>query len=169
MVSKLKDKKKAWRQNENIPSYHSVSVSDGGCCYSNRTVIKASISSHSHTSTHSLSKHTHMHAGKRKYALFLPPTSSPSRGVCVWKGGYKIILNYTFVTWKAFCLLCMSSSSLINSAILTFQLLIIHKTSTPLCLFHLCLPPFHFPPSSLWSSTVRSFHLSVLMYACQIQ
>ena len=87
MVSKLKDKKKAWRQNENIPSYHSVSVSDGGCCYSNRTVIKASISSHSHTSTHSLSKHTHTHAEKRKYALFLPPTSSPSRGVCVWEGG----------------------------------------------------------------------------------
>lgn len=38
----------------------------------------------------------------------------------------------------------MSSSSLINSAILTFQLLIIHKTSTPLRLFYLCLPPFHF-------------------------
>lgn len=45
MVSNLEDKKKkATRQNENIQSYHSVSVSDGGLCYSNRTVIKASIS-----------------------------------------------------------------------------------------------------------------------------
>lgn len=59
------------------------------------------------------------------------------QGVCVYGGGggYKLILNYTFVTWKAFCLLCMSSSSLINSAILTFQLLIIHQISTHLCLF----------------------------------
>ena len=170
MVSKLKDKKKAWRQNENIPSYHSVSVSDGGCCYSNRTVIKASISSHSHTSTHSLSKHTHTCMQRSANMLCFSHPPLVHQGVCVYgRGGYKIILNYTFVTWKAFCLLCMSSSSLINSAILTFQLLIIHKTSTPLCLFYLCLPPFHFPPSSLWSSTVQSFHLSVLMYACQIQ
>lgn len=95
---KSKRQKKARHQNENIPSYHSASVSDGGWCYSNRTVIKASISSHSQTCMCSLSKHTNAHsqtyAGEHKNTLFLPPTSSPSRGVCVWGG----VINSFLIT-----------------------------------------------------------------------
>lgn len=84
-----------------------------GRCSSNRTVIKACISSQSHTWTHTpfLSKCTH--DGRIKMLCSPYPSIVLSR-VCVhacmcvcacvcW--GVKIILNYTFVTWKAFCLL----------------------------------------------------------------
>lgn len=81
---------------------------------------------------------------------FVPPTHLSSiKSVCAYMlggGGVKIILNYTFVTWIACCLLCLSSSSLINSAILAFQLLIRHKTSTRHCLFICAFPHFMFLP-----------------------
>lgn len=95
---KSKRQKRARRQNENIPSYRSLSVSNGGWCYSNRTVIKASISSHLCALCLNTSTHSRRHAGNHKNALFLPPTSSPSRGVhvcirvCVWEGGLKSFL-----------------------------------------------------------------------------
>lgn len=92
-----------------------------------------------------------------------------------WGGGVKIILNYTFVTWNAFCLLCVSCSRLINSVNLTFLLLIIHKTSTILYLFlsfflNLCLSPFN---SFLHSLGCWHFRVFIRVYwcicTCQIQ
>lgn len=81
--------KKSRRQNKNIPSYHSPSVSDGGCCYSNRTVIKESISScaRAHTSPRQSANtrtHTQIQSDKRRdegreEALFLSPIDGPSR------------------------------------------------------------------------------------------
>lgn len=60
-------------------------MSDGGWCYSNRTVIKESISSCTHTHTLSVrhSDNTHMMEAEKK-ALFFPPIYSPSRSVHVW-------------------------------------------------------------------------------------
>lgn len=176
---KSKRQKRARRQNENIPSYRSLSVSNGGWCYSNRTVIKASISSHLCAlclKTHA-HKHTLAHTCRESQKCFVPPAHLKSiKGcACVYTcvclgGGVKIILNYTFVTWKAFCLLCMSSSSLINSAILTFQLLIIHQTSTLHCLFLSMSSPISFSSFiPLVLDIFQAFHFSVLMYACQIQ
>lgn len=176
---KSKRQKRARRQNENIPSYRSLSVSNGGWCYSNRTVIKASISSHLCAlclKTHA-HKHTLAHTCRESQKCFVPPAHFKSiKGcACVYTcvclgGGVKIILNYTFVTWKAFCLLCMSSSSLINSAILTFQLLIIHQTSTLHCLFLSMSSPISFSSFiPLVLDIFQALHFSVLMYACQIQ
>lgn len=176
---KSKRQKRARRQNENIPSYRSLSVSNGGWCYSNRTVIKASISSHLCAlclKTHA-HKHTLAHTCRESQKCFVPPAHLKSiKGcACVYtcvclEGGVKIILNYTFVTWKAFCLLCMSSSSLINSAILTFQLLIIHQTSTLHCLFLSMSSPISFSSFiPLVLDIFQALHFSVLMYACQIQ
>lgn len=89
--------------------------------------------------------------------------------MCVLLGGrrwlYKIILNYTFVTWNTFYLLCMSSGSLINSAIPTFQLLIMHQTSTSLSFLSMS-SPIQFLSSFPWSFTFQGFHLNVLMYVC---
>lgn len=176
---KSKRQKRARRQNENIPSYRSLSVSNGGWCYSNRTVIKASISSHLCAlclKTHA-HKHTLAHTCRESQKCFVPPAHLKSiKGcACVYMcvclgGGVEIILNYTFVTWKAFCLLCLSSSSLINSAILTFQLLIIHQTSTLHCPFLSMSSPISFSSFiPLVLDIFQAFHFSVLMYACQIQ
>lgn len=143
MVSILK------RQKGSMPEWKhpflSARISERqGWCYSNRPVIKASISSQSHTWTHiSVHQNTHTQAMEAQ-KCFVPPTHLSSiKSVCAYMlGGVKIILNYTFVTWIACCLLCLSSSSLINSAILAFQLLIRHKTSTRHCLFICAFPHF---------------------------
>lgn len=154
-----------------------------GWCYSNRPVIKASISSQSHTWTHisvlqntptDIHTDTHTHTKwKHKNALFLLPIFRPSR-VCVSVrvrarvgGGVKIILNYTFVTWIACCLLCLSSSSLINSAILTFQLLIRHKTSTRRRLFICAFPHFMFLPQRCLFGP-RQFRLFICVSWCTL-
>lgn len=120
-----------------------------------------------HTSTHSRT-----HAGNHKNALFLPPTSNPSRGVhvcicvCVWEGGLKSFLithlshekHSAYFVWAlAVWLIQLSSHS--NCSLYT-------KLPLFTVLFYLCLPPFHFLPSFLWFLTF--FRLFILVYWCML-
>lgn len=172
---KSKRQKRARRQNENIPSYRSLSVSNGGWCYSNRTVIKASISSHLCAlclKTHA-HKHTLTHTCRESQKCFVPPAHFKSiKGcACVYtcvclEGGLKSFLithlshekHSAYFVWAlAVWLIQLSSHS--NCSLYT-------KLPLFTVFFYLCLPPFHFLPSFLWFLTF--FRLFILVYWCML-